>query len=467
MLPKSCSHSRKLFYSSFLLLLCLSLGISQIQSDTDIRLDLSERKAVVERIESLLVDNYVFPEKGKESGAYILSQMQSGAYDHLSDAEAFAKQLTDDLYSINKDKHMRVRFRRPDQVGLEREDSHLAVMKRSRRIARENFGFHKVEILDGNIGYVDFRYFAPVEAARSVATSAMHFIENTDAVIFDMRKNGGGNPAMVQYVCSYFFDKRMHLNSLYWRRGDRTQEFWTLDNVDGRKRPDVPVFILTSRRTFSGAEEFCYNFQTRERAMLIGETTGGGANPGGTFPINEHFRIFIPTGRAINPVTGTNWEGVGVKPDIETDADSALETALEKAGVAAEAFREKELERMKAVTDGIQKAAELFSEGKDEPAENQINDALQTAMNDRFADEMMINGLGYEFLGNEDFKMAIAVFRFNAAQFPESSNVYDSLGEAYKESGNQELAVKNYKKSLELDPGNENAKQMLAELGVE
>jgi predicted negative regulator of RcsB-dependent stress response len=339
-------------------------------------------------------------------------------------------------------------------------------MKRNRRMYRENIGFQKVEILEGNIGYVDFRYFGPLESGRAASSSAMRFIENADAVIFDMRKNGGGNPSMVQYVCSYFFDKPTYLNSLYWRRGDRTQEFWTLDDVDGRKRPDVPVFILTSSRTFSGAEEFCYNFQTRNRATLIGEITGGGANPGGTFPINDNFRIFIPTGKAVNPVTGTNWEGVGVKPDIETDAESALDVALEKAREAAEAFREKELDRMKGVTKALDQAAGLFSGDNMEGGENRINEALEMALKNRFADEATINQLGYSFLGGDQLKMAVAVFRFNAIRFPRSSNAYDSLGEAYKKSGNREQAVKNYKKSLELDPGNENAKQMLAEMGI-
>jgi C-terminal processing protease CtpA/Prc len=117
------------------------------------------------------------------------------------------------------------------------------------------------------------------------------------------------------------------------------QEFWTLADVPGEKLPDVPLFVLTSSRTFSGAEEFTYNLKTRERALIIGETTGGGANPGGTFPINDRFSIFIPTGRAINPVTGINWEGTGVTPDVTVSSNTALDVALEYAQEAAEAFR--------------------------------------------------------------------------------------------------------------------------------
>jgi C-terminal processing protease CtpA/Prc len=212
-----------------------------------------------------------------------------------------------------------------------------------KRFRLSNYGFQKLEHFEHNIGYLDLRGFVPEHLGRETAIGAMKFLANSDAIIIDLRKNGGGDPKMVQLICSYFFDKKIHLNSLYWRHTDRTVEYWTLDEVEGKRMPDVPLFILTSNRTFSGAEEFCYNMQTRERATLIGETTGGGANPGGTFNINDQFSIFIPTGRAINPVTKTNWEGVGVKPDIKIDADKALDRALEEAKKAAEIVQKKNL----------------------------------------------------------------------------------------------------------------------------
>ena len=144
---------------------------------------------------------------------------------------------------------------------------------------------------------------------------------------------------MVQYICSYFFGEKTHLNSLYWRKGDRTQEFWTLDELPSERMPDVPLFVLTSKYTFSGAEEFAYNFKTRKRATIVGESTGGGANPGGTIEINELFSINVPTGRAINPVTQTNWEGTGVTPDVKTIASNALNKAHLLAKSSAENHR--------------------------------------------------------------------------------------------------------------------------------
>lgn len=193
---------------------------------------------------------------------------------------------------------------------------------------KENFGFRKVERLGGNIGYIDLRNFASPDYAKETIADAMGFVANTDALIFDMRFNGGGDPAGVQLICSYLFgDKPVHLNDLYYRPNDETKEFWTLKKVDGVKMPDVPVYVLTSGFTFSGAEEFSYNLKNLKRATLVGETTGGGAHPGGMMPVNDNFVVFIPTGRAINPITKTNWEGTGVTPDVFIKSELALEKA--------------------------------------------------------------------------------------------------------------------------------------------
>jgi hypothetical protein len=166
------------------------------------------------------------------------------------------------------------------------------------------------------------------EVAAEPAAAAMNFLANTDALIIDLRQNGGGGPQSVVLLCSYLFDKKpVHLNDLYWRKGNRTEEFWTLKEVAGKRYLGRDVYLLTSRRTFSAAEEFAYDLQNLKRVTIVGERTGGGAHPGGGVPVAEHFVVFIPSGRAINPITKTNWEGIGVKPDVEVAADKALETA--------------------------------------------------------------------------------------------------------------------------------------------
>lgn len=194
--------------------------------------------------------------------------------------------------------------------------------------AYDNFGFYKVEWMEGNVGYIDFRRFSNARWAGATAIAAMNFLENCDALIFDLRQNGGGEPSMIQLLTSYLFDEPQHINTFYIRPQNVTNQFWTQAYVPGRKLSKVPVFILTSSYTFSGAEEFTYNLKNMKRATIVGETTGGGAHP-----VMEVFfptlkvGIQVPMGRAINPITGTNWEGTGITPDIAVPQEKALKTA--------------------------------------------------------------------------------------------------------------------------------------------
>jgi C-terminal processing protease CtpA/Prc len=165
--------------------------------------------------------------------------------------------------------------------------------------------------------------------------AAMTFLAGTRAMIIDLRQNGGGSPRMVALVASYLFDRRTHLNDLWTRSTDATEEFWTQDSVAGRRfGGEKPVFVLTSARTFSGGEEFTYDLKTLKRATIVGETTGGGAHPVRGRRIDDHFMIGVPFARAVNPVTHTNWEGVGVEPDTKVPAADALTTALTLVGKA-------------------------------------------------------------------------------------------------------------------------------------
>src|ERR1041385_3540561 len=155
----------------------------------------------------------------------------------------------------------------------------------------------------------------------------MGFVAHTDAIIFDLRQNGGGQPAMVTLIASYLFDKPTHLIDIYNRKEDTTTQNWTLSYLPGPRLTKQPVFVLTSKRTFSGAEEFTYNLKNLKRATIIGETTGGGAHPVSPHRIDAHFMIGVPFARAINPISKTNWEGAGVEPDVKVDAADALQKA--------------------------------------------------------------------------------------------------------------------------------------------
>src|SRR5262249_14549182 len=177
------------------------------------------------------------------------------------------------------------------------------VKKMRERTARMNAGFVKVERLPGNVGYLELTGFMSPEEAARPAAAAMNFLAATDALIIDLRKNGGGSPPTVALVCSYFFgEEPVHLNSLYWRKGDRTEEFWTRKAVEGPRYLNKEVYVLTSKRTFSGAEEFTYNLKNLKRATVVGETTGGGAHPGGGVRLGGRFGGVIPHGPAASAV---------------------------------------------------------------------------------------------------------------------------------------------------------------------
>ena len=433
-------------------------------------LDDASRKAVIDRIAVLLDENYVFQDVGKQCGAHLQRQFDAGRFTSISDRGEFAAALTRELQSVSKDKHMRVGVRPlTSPADGEPENPILRQQRMNRRRAESNYGIPKVEILAGNIGYCEITGFPPRELTRETAVAAMKFLRNADALIIDLRRNGGGNPTSIQLISSYFFDTPTHLNSLYWRKGDRTEEFWTDDSVDGTRLADVPIFVLTSKRTFSGGEEFANNLKTRKRALLIGETTGGGANPGGQFPLPASMSIFVPTGRAINPVTGTNWEGVGVIPDIQAESDRALDVALEMAKTAAEKHRaageERTARRAQELHAKLSAAAEMIAAGNSAAATTQVDATLQDACASGLLDESLVNALGYEFLTQKrNPDMAVAIFEFNVRRYPESSNVYDSLGEAFMERGEKGKAIQNYQRSLELDPSNTNARAMIERL---
>jgi hypothetical protein len=197
---------------------------------------------------------------------------------------------------------------------------------------KTNFGFERVERLKGNVGYIDIREFVASENAGPTAVAAMNFVANCDALIIDIRKAHGGNPSMVQLITSYLVEpKPIHINTFYYRPTESIQQFWTFPHVPGVRRPDIPVYVLVSKETGSGAEEFAYNLKQMKRAALVGEITVGAAHPVTLETVCDKFILRLPYGRPINPITQENWEGTGVEPDIKTPAHDALQTAHLKA----------------------------------------------------------------------------------------------------------------------------------------
>ena len=303
----------------------------------DMAVDAATARAVVESLAVQVEAEYVFPDVAKKVAKGLRERAKKGRYDSIGQAKELSDTLNADLRALAHDMHLRLHYsNRPlpeTAPGQDSNGDHLPDPAEVARIAaqarRMNHGFDRVQRLAGNVGYMELRAFDGSPEAGKTAIAALEFLKNSDALIFDLRRNGGGDPNMIVLLLSHLYagDDRVHVNDFYQRRGDRTEEYWTTTTVPGPRFDGKDVYVLTSRRTGSAAEEFAYDIKNLKRGTLIGEVTAGGANPGGLFRLNDHFAAFIATGRAINPVSKTNWEGVGVEPDVKTSADEALKTA--------------------------------------------------------------------------------------------------------------------------------------------
>lgn len=326
------------------------------QTGTSVQNALSTaRKAdVINKLGAILAAQYVFPDKGLEMKSLLEKKQGEGAYDGLNDVQAFAQALTQDIRSVTNDRHLKVSYN-PGQVKAIRAAAGVSVEEREKqrkeRLERErlsNYGYRKIEILEGGVGYLDLLGFSGTRESGETAVAAMNFLAHCPAVIIDLRQNGGGSPFTIQLLSGYFLGESAHLNSFEWRGREEVVQFWSLPYVPGRMMDDTDLYILTSSRTFSAAEEFTYNLKNLERATLVGETTGGGAHPGGSRVIDDGFLVWVPQGRAVNPVTKTNWEGRGIEPHVAVSSEQALDKAHALA-----------LEKIAARTDDPRRKADL------------------------------------------------------------------------------------------------------------
>jgi retinol-binding protein 3 len=296
----------------------------------DIVLDAATVEAVLGALVGQL-DAYVFPAVAEKIQLDMEQRLETGGYGDLRGGQQLADTLTAQMQQLSGDRNLRLHFSPIPLPHIEPEAAPTAeeIERQYQASRRRSFDLNKVERLPGNVGYIQLFSFEPPEFAGDALAAAMTLVAHTDALIFDLRHNQGGSPAAVAFLCSYLFPAHppIHLNDLYWSATDETHQWWTLPHLPGSRYLDRSVFVLTSPQTFSAAEEFAYDLQTRKRATVVGETTRGGANPGRGFRLHDHFWIFMPTGQAINPVTGKNWDGTGVLPDVKVPTEIALETA--------------------------------------------------------------------------------------------------------------------------------------------
>ncbi|MFH1314293.1 MAG: S41 family peptidase [Candidatus Eisenbacteria bacterium] len=302
-----------------------------VRQGTSESIDQNTKAAIIDSVSKALNDVYVFPDVARKMEKQIRHNLKTKAYQNLTTYDDFANQLSADLFEIAKDKHLSVRYS-PEESPFEvaardslTEDEEREIRE---RLAYMNFGFMRLERMPGNVGYLDLQGFNDARWGGETAVAAMNFLANCDAIIIDLRNNGGGSPSMIQLISSYFFDEPVHLNSFYIRDKDETKQFWSQAYVEGPRMTDVDLYVLTSSRTFSAAEEFTYNMKNLERATIVGETTGGGAHPVRFVRFADlKVSMSLPFGRAVNPITGTNWEGTGIEPHIEVPESEALATA--------------------------------------------------------------------------------------------------------------------------------------------
>jgi hypothetical protein len=290
----------------------------------------SARGEIIDSVMTGFAKHYVYPEIAAQMSSQIQEKYRDQQYDEMDDLGMFTRQLTRDLRKISEDRHIWISVMSSSDFAPAIGDT-LTQDEIASRLTG-HCSFKKVEWLPGNVGYLRFDRFEDPVYAGPTAVAAINFLANCDAVIIDLRENGGGEEKMVRLLSSYFYKEPLLLNSLYFTETDSLEQSWSYAYVPGRKLVNADLYVLTSEGTASGAEAFSYSLQNYARATIVGETTAGAAHWSEywDFP-NLHVRAKIPIARPIHPVTKGSWEGSGVTPNISVPAEQALDKAYQKA----------------------------------------------------------------------------------------------------------------------------------------
>ena len=424
--------------------------------------DKGYKKEVVNTICKLLQSKYVIAENAEKYAADFKKKFASGYYDSCDDAKAFTKMVTADLVSITHDKHINFRVIESSAVGEQAESALHHPVRYHLLRAKENTGFYKLEWIENNIGYLDIRRFYSFDQAKDMIIAAMKFLANSNAIIIDVRENGGGSG---DYLSSYFLPYPTQLTGWYSREDDWLMQFWTIKDIGTEPLLDTPVFILTSDRTFSAAESFACDMKVRKRAIIIGDSTKGGAHSVDLYKIDDQFEIYISTERAINPITGENWEGVGVIPDILVPSEAALDTAIVLAREAGEEYARAKEEKLKQAVAKMQihldRAERFYRSNKKADADAALDSVFQIGATVGLINEFFIDVLAYNYLSDKNDQILYAILKKRIELFPKSVSAYERLASIYHSKGKKELALQYFQKVLELEPDNRNAARMI------
>lgn len=291
-------------------------------------MNVDQKAALLEKIRTEISNRYVFPEVGGHVSTELEQLWLRGNFSNDHDANQFAEHVTSELRRLSDDSHIRVRCSEEAHVQPAENDVVREQNDRKKHCEQLAFGIQRVERLPQNIGYIDIREFVELSLAAPTVSAALTLVANADALIIDLRKCVGGDPTTVAWLASYLFDRRTQLSTFVLRDESKSEQFWTSEWVPGQRfGGENPVYVLTSNFTFSGAEQLAYDLQACGRATVVGEVTGGGAHACNLYWLDSHFNLLMPECRPVNPITGTNWENVGVKPDVLTTEEGALREA--------------------------------------------------------------------------------------------------------------------------------------------
>lgn len=390
---------------------------------------------IIKKIQEHMLENYIFLDKAKETNKHLDSLIVINYFDTYTSPKKFAKALSVEMQKITKDKHLNISPPRPPRAPRDNSDftaTHLTNLVRFR-----SGGFGKIDLLEENIGYVELKGFRREDISK--VDDVMNYFSTADAIIIDLRENGGGN-SLGLYWSSYFLKENVHLTGTYARRTNTKKELKTV-SIKGTRRLNMPIFILTSNYTFSAAEAFSYDLQSRKRATIIGETTGGGAHPIDFIRLPKGYGLIVPYAESINPITKSNWEGVGVLPDVITKKEEALTKAKALAIIAAKNYREQPFNDLKII---------LEKNEISETEEETVYKLFKLLLKRKHLENFMINNMGYSYLENKRTNSAFTIFKSNLKIFPNSPNAHDSYAEILALRGNKKGALKHYKQAVTL-----------------
>ncbi len=399
----------------------------------------TKKTELIHKIADSLAHYYIDEEDAVEIGNFLKNRSYESAYDSINQPMEFAQFVTNDLRQYNGDKHLSLRYMPPS------DDFFVPFPVAPKR--NSNYGISKVEILPENIGYLKINEFSfnDQEGTKAIS-SAVGMMQNTDALIIDVRDNPGGSARMISFLISHFFEgDPVHLTHIKQRYTNSSFDIYTERNIPGKKLPDLPIYVLVNENTGSAAEAFSYWLKNLERAKIIGTNTAGAGNMVSSRRIDNMFTLYVSTGEEVNPITKSNFEGVGVEPNviISNDQDAfnvALNLALED--------QQQKVTLHQSLTEELK---QQWSSISPTTPIHEVLTILKSCHGNHLIGQDDINSIGYHFLTQwNDAPKAEKIFELNVAFYPNEPNVYDSYGEALEANGKPDQAAINFTKAYRL-----------------